>query len=239
MRRRRVLDIGLSPRLTRQASDLKLRQNEVTSGSQGFAETKGGHQFPHLNPRGSKILSVKDCGLKKQDSNSNVDHSIPSKATGSKAQCSGHIGDVSNGKSYRLRRPTAFPVSPVVQNGALFHLLVKGKELKPLGIAHDKETCAMFYATHFPLLLRKLLETSEAIPAKRIMTELEAEEQIKLSERLCRARQIRDRLEKAEDILRHFETDPEDSGPIETELRTDLFNPAAWSWNLQRYSLNR
>ncbi|RUS73605.1 hypothetical protein EGW08_018628 [Elysia chlorotica] len=231
VRKRRVLDIGLSPRLTRQASDLKLRQNEAASSFPLPVDTKGRQPLPPLNSQ--DIRSVQNRGFPKQHSHGDVDNNQVLKQT-----CLVSAEERHSRNPYKLRRPTPFPVTPVVQNGALFHMLVKGKELKPVGIANDEETCASFYATHFPLLLRKLSETSEAVPAKRVMTEIEAEEQIKLSERRCRAREIRDRLEKAEDMLRQFETDPEDSGPIETELRSDLFNPATWPWNLERYSLD-
>lgn len=230
VRRRRVLDIGLSPRLYRQTSDLRLLYNEDRGwdgrpNSQVFAKMSTLCKTLH-DSIGAQTLNG-DPKIRKTDAmNTITPMFLNSNQNGSHAP-------------YKLRRPTAFPVPPVRQTGPLFHLLVKGKDLKPLVIENDDDACAMFYASHFPLLLRKMSSTSESVPAKRVMTEIEAEEQIRLSERRSRTRLIRERIAKSEEMLRGFETDPEDRGPIETELRGELFNPTIWPWNLERYSLAR
>ena len=236
VRRRRALDLGLSPRLSRQASDLRLNHNEnrgwgVGSRSHVFTKTKSEQLLPVLSSQSNVIT-----GDTRQRGGGSADP-IPTRAI-LDAQRLRSARDAGDGTEQKLRRPTAFPVPPVLESGPLFHLLVKGKELKPMGIAEDEEACSQFYASHFPLLMNKLSAASDPEPAKRVITEIEVEEELRRTERNYRAKVIRERMARADDKLRQFETDPEDSGPITTELRTDLFNPAVWPWNVERYSLS-
>ncbi|GFN74840.1 LOW QUALITY PROTEIN: hypothetical protein PoB_000134600 [Plakobranchus ocellatus] len=245
VRRRHALNLGLSPQLSRQVSDIRLLHNRRRGWGVGLTDQLFD---PTGTNKGQRLSTVLDTGRNvHQASRAKIRNPRPFKNAGptnsnpSSARFRYvHVPKMaSNQAPGMLRRPTVDPVAPVVENGPLFHLLIRGKELKPLCRDGNDESDGKFYSNHFPLLLRKFSNSSlPETGKKKVMTESDVEEQLRLSERRCRARQIWERIKRADDKLRKFETDPEDFGPIETELRTELFNPTTWNWNLERYSLD-
>ncbi|XP_059139537.1 uncharacterized protein LOC131927759 [Physella acuta] len=137
-----------------------------------------------------------------------------------------------------LRRPTTHAPTPVQQNGDLFTLILKGKELKPFAFKGDQLKAIQFYASHYPLLLRKLFDGYGSLPGSaKAITGNDVIDALRMTSAERRCQEINAWIVRLDECLRWFEIDPEDAGAIETVLRSESFTPNTWEWNIQKYHL--
>lgn len=137
-----------------------------------------------------------------------------------------------------LRRPTTHAPTPVQQNGDLFTLVLKGKELKPFAFKGDQLQAIQFYASHYPLLLRKLFDGYGSLPGSaKAITGSDVIDALRMTSAEKRCQEINAWIVRLDECLRWFEIDPEDAGAIETVLRSDSYTPNTWDWNIQKYRL--
>ncbi|KAH9498428.1 hypothetical protein Btru_008235 [Bulinus truncatus] len=136
----------------------------------------------------------------------------------------------------RLRRPTLIAPTPATEGGDLFKVILKGKELKPFSFQGDQLRAIQFYASHYPLLMRKILNSRGSLPGSaKAITGSDVVDALKVNSADVRNRRLHEWLASMEECLRRFETDPEDEGAIETVLRSELFDPTMWLWNKDKY----
>ncbi|KAI8797115.1 CAunnamed protein product [Biomphalaria glabrata] len=213
-----------TPRLVRQIADLRFREWQEFTRSLPQLNTEARDGSHSVFTTYNQVSSIpKESGHAQEDENTK---------TGSKKFPQNYLG------LPFLRRPRLTASTPASEDGDVFRVILKGKEMKPFSFQGDQLRAIQFYASHYPLLMRKLLDTRGSLPGSaKAITGSDVLDALKVNSADIRNKHLHEWLAKMEKCLQRFETDPGDEGAIETVLRSDIFDPTVWPWNSEKYKL--
>nr|KAI8765140.1 CAunnamed protein product [Biomphalaria glabrata] len=213
-----------SQRLVRQIADLRFREWQEFTRSLPQLNTEARDGSHSVFTTYNQVSSIpKESGHAQEDENTK---------TGSKKFPQNYLG------LPFLRRPRLSASTPASEDGDVFRVILKGKEMKPFSFQGDQLRAIQFYASHYPLLMRKLLDTRGSLPGSaKAITGSDVLDALKVNSADIRNKHLHEWLAKMEKCLQRFETDPGDEGAIETVLRSDIFDPTVWPWNSEKYKL--
>lgn len=244
---RHVLDIGISPRLQRQATDLRMLdwvrygwidlthdpQKTVLMASKPRSSSGPRAKSSRSSPRPSKALRRASTFHSSKGETLNIIDEEPNPLTTRSLP----LLPTNGAGDPMLRRPTVTSSHPVAEGGELFNMITKGRELKPFSFPNNPRKTRKFYDENFPLLCQKVLKASYDTSTPGTVT---LEDVNRPSSADQRRQQLFERLKELELNLKQVESgDPEEAGQLVTELRSPVFDPSTWSWNRKRYPLKK